>query len=502
MNNLTDAYVVNGWESELTENYSGIVDCFRYPKSNPAIIARYNQPLYVAVKTRQQVAAAGGKVTVDFYLINEKNVRGNHQLKISVTDSQGKVMEVGTYETEAAGGEVYGQLLVKDVKIPVPTAGGLCRIEAKLCKENSVVTTGYDDILSVNLASNMLDGKGAVWEDGSALQNFLKGKTKEAVAAYEDNLGKLDWIMVARPPRKDQLTMVPMEALRSADGKPGLDVVYYEDMEFQKEVYHEVAKVVNLSAIEGATPSPFVYMLDGYGIKWSGKVLPSVSGEYTIIPQSNDRSMIEVFVNGKKIYEITRKKEHLGDGKVYLEGGKSADIEIRFRHPRSNARCRLDWAVPNDKMPDAQRLMERAVNDGTKIFIIQSADEWSEFIAANSKAVFKDKFFVGTNWLGGVMFNKPHDIFKELPVGNALNWPYQALIHTGVERMGLVMEGEELLVGAYHTYPMAIGTAMGIVPMGKGSVLFSTLDIYGNIINDSAAGLVAKKLIFNMIDFK
>mgnify|MGYP000143417282 FL=1 len=34
-------------------------------------------------------------------------------MKISVTDSQGKVMEVGTYETEAAGGEVYGQLLVK-----------------------------------------------------------------------------------------------------------------------------------------------------------------------------------------------------------------------------------------------------------------------------------------------------------------------------------------------------------------------------------------------------
>ena len=33
---------------------------------------------------------------------------------------------------------------------------------------------------------------------------------------------------------------------------------------------------------------------------------PSVSGEYTIIPQSNDRSMIEVFVNGKKIYEIVK----------------------------------------------------------------------------------------------------------------------------------------------------------------------------------------------------
>lgn len=504
MNNLTDAYVVNGWESELTENYSGIVDCFRYPKSNPAIIARYNQPLYVAVKTRQQVAAAGGEVIVDFYLINENNVRGEHQLRVSVTDPHGKVTTVGTYDTKASGGDVYGELLVKKVKVPVPAAGGMCRIEAELCRRggDSVVATGYDDILSVNLASNTLDGKGAVWEDGNALQNFLKGKTKEAVMPYDDNLGKLDWVMVARPPKQEQLTMVPMEALCTADGRQGLDVVYYEDMAFQKEVYREVAKVVNLSAIEGATPSPFVHMLDRYGIQWTGKVLPPVSGEYTFASQSNDRSMIEVLVNGKKIYEITQKKEHLGDGKIYLEGGKPADIEIRFKHPRSNARCRLDWAVPNDKMPDAKRLMERAVKDGTKIFILQSADEWTELVAAHSKAVFKDKFFVGTNWLGGVMFNKPHAVFKELPAGNALNWPYQALIHTGVERMGLVMEGEELLVGAYHTYPMAIGTAMGIVPMGKGSVLFSTLDIYGNIINDSAAGLVAKKLVYNMIDFK
>lgn len=142
MNNLTDAYVVNGWESELTENYSGIVDCFRYPKSDPAIIARYNQPLYVAVKTRQQVAAAGGEVTVDFYLINEKNVRGKHQLKISVTDSQGNITEVGTYETEAAGGEVYGQLLVKDVKIPVPAAGGLVEFKQNYVRKIPLLQLG------------------------------------------------------------------------------------------------------------------------------------------------------------------------------------------------------------------------------------------------------------------------------------------------------------------------------------------------------------------------
>ena len=509
LNNLTDAYVVNGWESELTENYSGIVDCFRYPKSNPEIIARYNRPLFVAVKTRQQVAAAGGEITVDFYLINEENVRGTHQLEITITDSNGKQTPVKTETVQASGGEVYGELLAEGVKVKLPDVGGLCRIEARLCQGNAAVATGYDDVLSVNLASNVLNGKGAVWEDGNGLQTFLKGKTKETVLPYADALGKLDWVLVARPPKQDQLTMVPMEALRAANGQPGLDAVYYEDMDFQKEVYREVVKVINLSAIEGATPSPFVHMLDRYGIKWTGRVLPPVSGEYTFIPQSNNRSMIEVLVGGQKIYETGQSRQRSAnhetvptDGKIYLEGGKAVDIEIRFKHPRSNARCRLDWAVPNNNLPNPQQLMERAANDGTRIFILQSANEWSEFIAANSGAVFKENFFVGTNWLGGVMFNKPHAIFNELPVGSALNWPYQALIHTGVERMGLVMEGEELLVGAYHTYPMALGTAMGIVPMGKGTVLFSTLDIYGNIINETAAGLVAGKLIYNMIDFE
>ena len=498
MNNLTDAYVVNGWESELTENYSGIVDCFRYPKSNPAIIARYNQPLFVAVKPRQQIAEAGRDIITDFYLINEKDVKGTHQLEISITDAQGVRTWSQTFDVQASGGETYGELLLKDIHIPMPATGGLSRIEAKMVKDGQSITNGYDDVLVVNLASNKLQGKGAVWEDGRALQNFLKGKTKEEVITYTDNAEKLDWIIVARPPKQNQLTMVPTEALQTPDGKAGLECIYYEDMDFTKEVYRETAKVVNLSAIEGATPSPFVHMLQGYGIKWKGYILPSVSGEYTLMPQSNNRSMIEVEVNGKVICQLA--KSTVGDGKVYLEAGKPASIEIRFKHPRSNARCRLDWAVPNDHMPDPQLLMERAQKDGTQIFIIQSADEWSEFIAANSKATFKDKFFVGTNWLGGVMFNKPHAIFQELPSGSALNWPYQALIHTGVERQGLVMEGEELLVGAYHTYPMAIGTAMGIVPVGKGSVLFSTLDIYGNIINESAAGLVAKKLIFNMID--
>ncbi|MCL4813731.1 MAG: hypothetical protein KJ061_14655, partial [Vicinamibacteraceae bacterium] len=54
-----DGYVVNGWEAQITENHSGIVDAFRHPKSDPRLMSRYGQPLYVAVKMRSQVVAAG-----------------------------------------------------------------------------------------------------------------------------------------------------------------------------------------------------------------------------------------------------------------------------------------------------------------------------------------------------------------------------------------------------------------------------------------------------------
>lgn len=500
MNNWTDAYVINGWESELIENYSGIVDCFRYPKSDVSIIARRNAPVYIAVKVRKQIAQIGDSIIADFYLINEENLNGMYRLNVTLNSSSGTLLSEQYFDVNVAGRDTYGQLLVRNVKFKMPEVGGMYNICAKLYKENEEITSGFDKILAVDLTSNKLKGIGAVWEDGTSLQSFLKGKAQEPVRSYADNLNRLDWVIVARPPQKEQLSMVPLEALCTSDGQMGLETFYYEDMEFQKEVYRTRSKVINISVLEGATPDPHVHMLNGYGIIWKGKILPPVSGYYTFGIQSNDRSIIEVWINEKKIYEITNKKEHIDYGKIYLEKGEPANLEVKFKHPWSNARCRLDWAVPNEIFPDADKLLERAEKDGTKIFILQDVDKWAEVIERHSRAKFKERFLVGTNWLGGVMFNKPHPVFKELPAGDALNWPYQALIHTGAERMGFVMEGEELLVGAYHTYPMELGTTMGIIPIGKGFVLFSTLDIYGNLLNDVSAGIVAKKMILNMID--
>ena len=49
-------------------------------------------------------------------------------------------------------------------------------------------------------------------------------------------VGKLRFlVLVTRPPRKEQLTMIPSESLRTPQGEHGLEAVYYMDMDFQQE---------------------------------------------------------------------------------------------------------------------------------------------------------------------------------------------------------------------------------------------------------------------------
>src|SRR5262249_36236206 len=117
INNDTDAYCINGWEAEALENHSGVVDCFRNPKGDPSIMAYYNQPLYVAVMARSQVMTLPGKLIVDFFAINEKDLKGPHKLVVGALDASGRRIFEKTIAVNLTGGDVYGQLLAEGVEI-------------------------------------------------------------------------------------------------------------------------------------------------------------------------------------------------------------------------------------------------------------------------------------------------------------------------------------------------------------------------------------------------
>jgi beta-galactosidase len=86
-------------------------------------------------------------------------------------------------------------------------------------------------------------------------------------------------------------------------------------------------------------------------------------------------------------------------------------------------------------------------------------------------------------------------------VGGALDWPYQSVVRNGNDRTGFVLEGEELVVGAWHSFPMQLGTAVGVIPVGEGRIVVSTLDLVENISSEEGPAQVARKLLCNFIEF-
>ncbi len=498
INNLADGYAVNGWESEILENHSGIVDCFRNPKSDPAILAYYCQPMYIAVKTRKQVVDMPGSFMTDFYIVNEKNIHGNKKLKILVKRPDGSVIFSKTMPVNVTGGDVYGELLAKGIEVPVQAVAGMYQIEASLIDaDGKALAFGRDKVLGVEWKSAKLPGSGTVWESGATVLNFLKNEKAANVTPYSESLPKLDWAVVARSPKGGDKTFVPAERLFDPSGKNnGVKVAYYLGADFEKLVAQQTESKVNLTINEGATPHPAVTSTFNYSVRWEGQILPPYAGAYTFELEFGYGGEGIFEINGVKSALLTKKNTKLT---INLEAGKMVTLKVELRHKRYSGAARLYWSIPEPNIFDAQRLIDRVKNDGTNLIIIENAAAWMPLISKNTSVTYKDKFAVGTNWLGGTHFVKKHPLFKDLPVNCGMNWPYEALVHNGNERLGLEMEGEELVVGNYHSYPQKLGTSVGVVDFGKGKIIFSTLDLFDNLESLESTAAVAKKILCNYI---
>ena len=198
MQNLGDAYMVNGWEAMPYDNHSGIVDIYRNPKGDASILAYYNQPLYVAVASRNQVVKLPGSAIVDFYIVNEKNLKGNHILEIKVIAPDGKVVYTRNETVSIEGGETFGQLLLENVEVPVNGKEGTYRILADIKADNQqICAQGHDEVVAVGWQANDLAGNGAYYgSENDKVAAFYKKTTGKELPAFTSETGKLDWLVV------------------------------------------------------------------------------------------------------------------------------------------------------------------------------------------------------------------------------------------------------------------------------------------------------------------
>ena len=61
------------------------------------------------------------------------------------------------------------------------------------------------------------------------------------------------------------------------------------------------------------------------------------------------------------------------------------------------------------------------------------------------------------------------------------------------------MDGEEALVGIVGVPLRGIATSVGIVPYGKGRIVFSSLDLAPNLASDDKSAVTPKRIFANIL---
>ncbi|MBK8042410.1 MAG: hypothetical protein KBG02_00075 [Haliscomenobacter sp.] len=172
INNATDGYVVNGWEGSKIENHSGIVDVWRNPKGDPAIMAHYNQPLFIAIKARNTVLQTGDSTFADLFIVNEKNISGAYQLYLTASLGKEQVWS-RTYEVNISGGNQYGELLVDSIPVTVPTAGYLT-LTAVLKQGANPIASGLERVFATDLPLEKLTQPVFVSDTSGVIQHMMR----------------------------------------------------------------------------------------------------------------------------------------------------------------------------------------------------------------------------------------------------------------------------------------------------------------------------------------
>jgi hypothetical protein len=195
INNTIDGYAINGWESMKLENHSGIVDNHRNLKGDPTLISRYNQPLYVSVKLNRKVLGVGDTSTADFFIVNQKDLKGDYELRIKVTGENGKTLLTKMTTVKLSGGSVFGELLYGGLPIGI-SQPGYTTVSAALWKNGKEVARGDDRIFAVALDASGIPAGGMVADTSGVLAPYLKAVGVGSFKEYKSGRPEGKYLLV------------------------------------------------------------------------------------------------------------------------------------------------------------------------------------------------------------------------------------------------------------------------------------------------------------------
>ncbi|MBR6240612.1 MAG: hypothetical protein IKQ82_04050 [Lentisphaeria bacterium] len=522
LNNITDGYAINGWEAMLRENHSGVVDTFRNPKSDPAILRAYNAPLKLAVHTATPTFTVPNTVSADIHIINEVDMKGDYTLVVEFIQD-GKTVSTVEKPVKVTGGDVYGELLAENVSIQVDKPG-VSLIKASL---KGTDAAGDMEVVAVDVSSIKLpEGKTyAVYENpqpqggqqggfggpgrgqgqqggfgggrggrggfgggqqGASLTSILNAAGGKFQSFQPGSNLKPDVLVVTQ--RYPVPQRIQPNSIATPDGNAGMfRLTFLVDGEKRAE---RNVRQLELSFPDGTTPDPNVNMTAGFTVLLEGQFMPNADGDYNFKIEGPTKAddQLSFKIDGKEV-EVAAD----GTAKVRLANGVPAQMAISMTKKTAQG-IRVLCFPPNSNSVDVNAVLELA-KSGTQVIILNDVSNWAPTIAAaNGKLKYLGDFRLGNNWVGGQYFCKDHPVFDGFTRGAVLDYPFEAAVSN--PRTAIIMEGdEELIAGAWHSLGCRMGTAIGRTKVGSGSVFYSTLGLTN--YNDPAC----KRLLFNLIEY-
>jgi beta-glucosidase len=103
--------------------------------------------------------------------------------------------------------------------------------------------------------------------------------------------------------------------------------------------------------------------VDDFSIRWTGKLLPPVSGKYELVVGANDG--FRLYVDGKLVTDGWEPNPRVTSKSAFvdLEGGKSYDLKLEYFEADRDAEVRLAWRLPGAKAPFDEALDAAKASD-------------------------------------------------------------------------------------------------------------------------------------------
>ncbi len=183
---------------------------------------------------------------------------------------------------------------------------------------------------------------------------------------------------------------VPASMLRAPNDEAGLKAEFFGNRNLEgAPILTRIDKEVDFDWGTGS-PAPGVVPVDEFSARWTGKLVPAVSGKYRFGAIADDG--VRIYLDGKLIAEDwTQHAPTTVSGEVNLEAGRTYDLKMEYYEAKIGAVAKLAWQPPTT---NTQSRYDEAVNIAKQADVVVMALGLSSQLEGEEMTV-REPGFVG-----------------------------------------------------------------------------------------------------------